>query len=222
MAGNGRKVAGTILLPILLLAGGWPGLGRSGPASPLLTPAAQVRETIERAMAVVNDPELGDAARRERLRQIVLPRLDVEEIAKRSLARHWRPNAHRMPEFLPLLADYLERAYVKGVLLTQAKGAWVAYLPEQRDQTDSEPRRELATVSIKFIAASGAEYPVGFRLHARGPEWKVYDVLVEGVSTVANLRSQFKDILSRKTFDELLELMAKRRAAEGKGAHDRR
>lgn len=38
-----------------------------------------------------------------------------------------------------------------------------------------------------------------------GERWKVYDVVVEGISIVNNYRSQFDRVMARSSFDELLE-----------------
>jgi phospholipid transport system substrate-binding protein len=41
-------------------------------------------------------------------------------------------------------------------------------------------------------------------------KWKVYDVVVENVSLVQNYRTQFNDILSSKTPEQLLEILRKK------------
>ena len=36
-------------------------------------------------------------------------------------------------------------------------------------------------------------------------EWKIYDVVVEDISVVANYRSQFNRILAKGSFDDLIQ-----------------
>jgi len=43
-----------------------------------------------------------------------------------------------------------------------------------------------------------------------GEKWKVYDVVIENVSLVQNYRTQFNDILAKKTPDKLLEILRKK------------
>ena len=46
---------------------------------------------------------------------------------------------------------------------------------------------------------------VNYRLHQVQGEWKIYDVVVDDISIIANYRSQFSRILSRGSFDDLLK-----------------
>ncbi|MGA2400107.1 MAG: ABC transporter substrate-binding protein, partial [Syntrophobacteraceae bacterium] len=45
---------------------------------------------------------------------------------------------------------------------------------------------------------------IEYRLHRDGGQWKVYDVVVEGISYVDNYRGQFSSILTNESFDSLL------------------
>jgi phospholipid transport system substrate-binding protein len=60
------------------------------------------------------------------------------------------------------------------------------------------------------IVTSTKEIPINYRMVLRGKEWKVYDVVIEGISMVSNYRSQFNEILSKQSADELLEELKKR------------
>jgi hypothetical protein len=50
----------------------------------------------------------------------------------------------------------------------------------------------------------GQEIPVNYLLLREGSRWKVYDVVIEGISLVSNYRSQFASILERSSFPELM------------------
>ena len=67
-----------------------------------------------------------------------------------------------------------------------------------------------SVVSTKIIAQQGAEIPVAYRMLRHGDRWLVYDVSVEGVSLVANYRTQFNNVIRRSSFDELLKRMRTR------------
>ena len=76
----------------------------------------------------------------------------------------------------------------------------------EKERVVSETKVE---VQSKIITAS-AEIPINYRMIKKGDEWNVYDVLIEGVSLVKNYRSQFKDILTNKTPEDLLEILRKK------------
>jgi phospholipid transport system substrate-binding protein len=46
--------------------------------------------------------------------------------------------------------------------------------------------------------------PLNYRLLNEGGTWKVYDVVIEGVSLVSNYRSQFSRILNESSYAELV------------------
>jgi len=155
------------------------------------TPIEQVRATIQKVFRILDDPELrGDlrqADRRAAIRKVANELFDFAEITKRSLGHHWqqRTTAER-EELVSLFGDLLERTYVSRIELYS--GEKIVYVGESVDM-------EQAVVRTRIVTKQGAEIPVDYRLIARGPRWQAYDVTIEGVSLVANYRSQFNKIL---------------------------
>jgi phospholipid transport system substrate-binding protein len=49
-----------------------------------------------------------------------------------------------------------------------------------------------------------------YRMIAKNDQWKVYDVIIEGVSMIKNYRSQFNSILSKKPPEALLKILRKK------------
>jgi phospholipid transport system substrate-binding protein len=65
-------------------------------------------------------------------------------------------------------------------------------------------------VAAVYTQVSSKKYPefdIEYRLKQEGESWKIYDVVIEGVSLVANYRSQFSSFLSKKSFEELLKAL---------------
>ena len=54
-----------------------------------------------------------------------------------------------------------------------------------------------------IVSRQGEEYSVNYRLLADGGRWRIYDVVIEGVSLVNNYRSQFAGILQKSSFQEM-------------------
>ena len=59
----------------------------------------------------------------------------------------------------------------------------------------------------KIITKQGSEVPVDYRMLKRGERWLVYDVIIEGVSLVANYRTQFNKIIQTSSYEELVDSM---------------
>ena len=166
-------------------------------------PLEQLRAQIERVLKILDDSEMRkDGRMRDRraaVRRVADDIFDFHETARRSLARHWQPlKAGERDEFVKLFADLLERSYISKIELYG--GEKIAYLG---DTTDGE----LGVVRTRIITKSGTEVPVDYRMLKRGERWLVYDVIIEGVSLVANYRSQFNKIIQTSSYAELVRRM---------------
>ena len=166
-------------------------------------PLDQLRAQIDRVLKVLDDPEMKKEARakdrRVAVRKIADDIFDFHETAKRSLGRHW---ATRSPgerdEFVGLFSDLLERSYISKVELYG--GERISYLGDLVDG-------DQALVRTRIITKGGAEVPVEYRMLKKGDRWLVYDVVIEGVSLVANYRTQFNKIIQTSSYAELVKKM---------------
>ena len=164
-------------------------------------PTDQVRATVDRVLKILKDPTLNSAsakeARRSELSKAILPRFDFEEMAKRSLGAEWRRRTSaEQAEFIRLFTDLLKDSYIETI--ESYRGDKVIYRRESQDG-------DYADVGTKVINERGEEFTIDYRLHLEGSEWKVYDVIVENISLVNNYRSQFRRVLERSSFAELLQ-----------------
>ncbi len=169
-------------------------------------PGEQVKATIDRVMEILKDPKLqGDAKkteRREKLRQVVLPRFDFAEMAKRALGNNWNRYPDKQAEFVTAFTQLLEETY--AVQIESANGDKVIYLNERTDKDYSE-------VATKVISPKGEETSMTYKLHPVDSDWKVYDIVVENISIVNNYRAQFNRVLSNSSLDELIKRMNEKR-----------
>jgi phospholipid transport system substrate-binding protein len=167
-------------------------------------------ETIEgqvnKVLELLKDPamkaESAKEAKEKRLWEITGEIFDYRELSRRTLGRNWKKlNAKQQEEFIDLFSKLLGGVYMDKIL---------AYTDEkvvfEKETMVSETKVE---VQSKIITAS-AEIPINYRMIKKGDEWNVYDVVIEGVSLVKNYRSQFTDILTNKTPEDLLDVLRKK------------
>jgi phospholipid transport system substrate-binding protein len=178
------------------------GLILAGPAA-AGPPTDSLRTQIDRVIKTLEDPALQKEGkvleRRKAVRKIAEEIFDFGETAKRSLARHWQGRTPaEQQEFVQLFADLLERSYIGKVELFD--GERITYTGETIDG-------DLALVRTRIITKQGTEIPVDYRLHKKGERWLVYDVVIEGVSLIANYRSQFNKIIQTSSYQELVKKM---------------
>ena len=166
-------------------------------------PSDQLKTQIDRAVKVLDDlagkKDTKVQERRTAVRKIANEIFDFGETAKRSLARHWTPRTPaEREEFVRLFADLLERSYISRIELYG--GEKIAYVGETIDG-------DQAVVRTRLVTRQGTEIPVEYRMHLRDGKWLVYDVVIEGVSLIANYRAQFNKIITTSSYEELVKRM---------------
>ena len=161
------------------------------------TPMEQLQETIQQAMLAMNGAgKLNDPERREKLRDTLMPRFDWFEMAKQTLGKHWSTVPNRQHEFVAVFTEFLGNSYI---------GKIGSYKDEKIVFVHESIEKNLAQVNTKIIPGKGEPTSVNYRLHRVEGEWKIYDVVVEDISVVANYRSQFNRILANGSFDDLIK-----------------
>jgi phospholipid transport system substrate-binding protein len=166
-------------------------------------PTDQLKAQIDRVLKALEDPELKKEGRakerRVAVRKIANDIFDFGETARRSLGPHWqaRTPAER-DEFVQLFGDLLERSYISKVELYG--GEKIQYLGDSIEA-------DQAKVQTKLLTKSGSEIPIEYRMLKKGDRWLVYDVIIEGVSLIANYRTQFNKIIRTSSYQELVKKM---------------
>ena len=180
-------------------------LAEFGIASTLLAgePLEVVKVSADRAIQILKDPQLQAKEKKkeriERLKEIVNPLFDYDEMARRSLGPHWRRRSpQEQKEFVKLFRDFLEKIYSDRVDLYA--GEKVVYGRETVED-------DYAQVESTLVNPKGEEVSVVYRLRRNSGKWKVYDAVVENISIVNNYRSQFDRVISKSSFEELIRLL---------------
>lgn len=163
-------------------------------------PTEKIKETTDKIISIVTDPELKNPARAEErkrlIRSAVDERFDWEEMSRRALAREWlKRSEEERQEFITLFGALLERTYLDKV--EGYSGEKVYYEGETVDG-------KYGVVLVKFMTSQDTEVPVQYRLKKKEDDWAVYDISIEGVSLVNNYRVQFKNIISKSSYEKLV------------------
>ena len=180
------------------------GLALMTPPADAGAPTDQLRMQVDRVLKLLDDPALKDKPKDKRaaVRKVADDIFDFGETAKRSLGRHW---ADRTPaerdEFTKLFGDLLERSYISKIELYG--GEKIQYMSDKIDG-------DQASVMSKLLTKTNTEVPIEYRMLKKGERWLVYDVIIEGVSLVANYRTQFNKIIQTSSYAELVKKMKSR------------
>jgi phospholipid transport system substrate-binding protein len=169
-------------------------------------PTEQLKRQVDEVIKTLQSPEFQKEGRTEERRatvkKLAAQIFDFEETARRALGRHWqsRTPAERQ-EFVRLFSELLEQSYISKI--DQYHGEKIAYGAEtvEGDQ---------ATVKTRIMTPKGSELPVDYRMHRASDRWLVYDVAIEGVSLIANYRTQFNKIIQSGSYEELVQKLKSR------------
>jgi phospholipid transport system substrate-binding protein len=180
-----RSVLAAALAGVCMLAAGSPAV--AGPATDRL------RDFFGRVNGVLNDPAIQSAPLEKvaRIKHLVTEIADVRGVAAAVLEREWdkRTPAER-DEFARMFSELLERGLVARLAgtVSPVKGMQMSWRGESRvgDET-----RVMTVVESR----DGRKIDVEYRMIDRRGRWLVRDVVVDGISTVENYRSQFKRVL---------------------------
>jgi phospholipid transport system substrate-binding protein len=174
---------------------------------PLQALAATAKETVEvqvnKVLKALADPAFKDQARDAKIvkiRSIVNEIFDYAELSRRTLGREWTKfNAQQQNEFVKLFGDLLEKTYADKLL---------SYSNEKVVfDKESMLREDQAEVTSNILTADGKKIPLDYRMIRKEAGWRVYDVIIEGISLVKNYRDQFRDILAKDSPEEVLKML---------------
>jgi phospholipid transport system substrate-binding protein len=180
------------------------------------TPTEFVRRTTESLLQVFEAPQLQGAAHREerlrRLRHIANTAFDWQEIAKRTLATHWRERTpQERQEFADLFRQAVQEMYLERMETAAQKGLQekqaILYSGEQVDG-------QRAVVRTTVVTRHHREIPIEYRLHESDGQWRSYDIVIVGVSLVNNYRAQFHRIITQSSYQELMRQLQARQFGE--------
>jgi len=167
------------------------------------SPDAMVRSTVDEVLAVMREHK-DPALLRKLAEQKVLPHFDFERMTRLAVGRAWQNASPSQREalttgFRRLLVDTYSAALSNGV--TPA------------EKIDVKPPQGTGPeVVVKTIAHRAGKAPVAvdYRVARQSDTWKVYDVIVEGISLVQTYRGTFAAELARSGVDGLIKVLEQR------------
>jgi phospholipid transport system substrate-binding protein len=174
-------------------------------------PVDRVRDTLESALRILNDPALQGpekkTARTQQVRKLIASRFNYAEMAERSLDSHWvKLTPEQRQAFVALFGELFERSYSR-LVLNSLPDQQIVYAGETVNGTR-------AVVKTVMVDKRGDRLPVDYQLRRPKAQWQLSDVVIDGVSIVNNYQSQFNKIIQTSSFDDLVKKMRIKREEE--------
>lgn len=177
-------------------------------------PQEILKQSVDQVISLLQNPEYQDASKwntqRDRIMAVINNIFDFVEVSKRTLGRNWkRFTPEERKTFAEHFADFLGYTYFKKVR-DAYQGETVVYLFQE-----ISPDGEKAYVKTRIPRQAG-DIPIDYRMIGRKGTWRVYDVVIEGVSLVKNYRTQFNQILRKESPKQLIAKLQEKIAEQHK------
>jgi phospholipid transport system substrate-binding protein len=167
------------------------------------SPKAEIQNTIDRILTIVESTP-GDTqknVRREKLREVIKPKFDFDEMARRSLGSNWNEiSAAEQADFTTVFSELLARTYLSKI--ETVKRGMV--------KVESESVESSKAVVKTTVLSQGDTFPIDYKLMLENGQWRVYDVVIENIGLVANYRNEFSGIIRKEKFSGLMERLRKK------------
>ena len=173
-----------------------------------MAPDQLVQKITDDVMASIkSDKQLAAGDRQKALKlaeEKILPFVDFEQATRLAVGRSWsQASPEQKKRLVSEFKNMLVRTYSNAVEAYQ--GQTLKVLPS-RGKADPED----TVVRTQFNRAGGQPLPIEFHMRQADNTWKVYDIVVEGVSLVMTYRSEFDAVVKQEGIDGLIKRLAQK------------
>jgi phospholipid transport system substrate-binding protein len=198
-----------MLLGIILGVSFWssPSIGEGAATATVRQANDTLRELLRKKASPGSDEE-------KKLTKEVASRLgtflDVDELGRRALRDHWsKLSADQRREFTKLLRELVEANYLKAL-----RGR-LDYDVLYRDETTTNAGVRVATEVTALRNGRKQTMSIDYVLHRENGDWRVFDLVTDGVGLVENYRAQFNKVIAKEGVDGVLARMRKKKLEGG-------
>ena len=158
-----------------------------------------LKATIDQVIGVVTNPQYKNdrSTRRAKMKDIIFPKFNFVEMGKRSLGKkYWKQiSPEERKSFVDVFGKLLENSYANKL---------ENYSDEKINYVDEIVKGRYAMVKTEVVRKNDT-INVDYKLIESPGDWRVYDIVVEGVSLIKNYRSQFRKIIHNDSFNALMD-----------------
>ena len=181
------------------------GRARAAAPQPAISAKALIEQTVAQVLAVLNDESRSVAQQRLELERIAHSRFDFRTMARLVLGRDWkRLEAGKRDEFVDQFTTYLANDYGNRLERYEQKSGGGGRAAEPRGDVE---------VKTKIVGGENDGPIVDYRMRNGKDGWRIIDVVIEGISLVANFRDQFQEVIARGGPEALLQKLREKNAA---------
>jgi phospholipid transport system substrate-binding protein len=139
----------------------------------------------------------------------ILPNFNFDRVSQLVLGRSWtKASKEQQDAFQKEFRSLMLRTYATA--LSKYRNQVIEYKPLRSQPTDKE-----VTVKTLILQPGGQPVAVDYTLEKTDSSWKVFDIVIEGVSLVTNYRSQFSSEIRQSGMDGLIQKLVEKNKQAG-------
>lgn len=154
----------------------------------------------DQAVQLLSDKAVPMTDREAKIRELLRKNFDLETIGRFVLAKYWRTaSPDQQADYLSVFSEYVLRTYARRL---------GGYGNEQFKITSAKPLGNRDAIVLTEISRqAGPPITAGWRVRGSESDYKIIDVMVEGVSMAATQRSEFETIVRDQGLVGLIEIL---------------
>jgi phospholipid transport system substrate-binding protein len=180
----------------------------AGLAQQDMKPDELVKKVTDEVIAAVKgDKQLAAGDKEKALKlaeEKVLPLIDFREATRLAVGRAWsRASTEQQEQLSAEFRRLLVRTYSNAI--SRYEGQTMQVLPSRHKPEDKD-----VTVRNQYLRPGQAAMHVDYSMYKTSEGWKIYDIVVEGVSLVITYRSEFGAIVKESGIDGLIKRLGEK------------
>jgi phospholipid transport system substrate-binding protein len=169
--------------------------------------------TQEVVELIAKDKEIRSGSRAKLVQLIdakVLPHFNFASMTALAMGQNWnKANPEQKKRLIEEFKTLLVRTYASALAAYSEQK--LDFRPLRAKPTDTD-----VTVNVRVLQPGAQPVAIDYSMEKTAAGWKVYDVMVGGVSLVANYRTEFANMVREGGVDGLIKnLQSKNRALDG-------
>jgi phospholipid transport system substrate-binding protein len=169
-------------------------------------PDALVKRVANEVLGIIKSDPKVQAGDQQRIREVVesklVPYFDFDRITALAMGRNWRSaTPEQQKQLVEQFRQLLVRTYSGA--LTQYRDQTMDYKPVRAEANATE-----VTVRTEVVRSGQVPVQIDYSMEKKADTWKVYDIIVGGVSLVTNYRDEFTQQVQTGGVDGLIRSLA--------------
>ncbi len=206
MKSSTRLMLGMLLLSLTAMS-------VTNAATAEMAPDVLVRTTADDVLEIVKNDKDIQAGNQKKIfalaEEKILPNFNFERVSHLVLGKHWtRATKDQQAAFQREFRSLLLRTYATA--LSKYRNQKIEYIPLRAQPGDTR-----VTVKTQVIQPDGPPIAIDYSLEKFPEGWKVYDIVIEGVSLVTNYRGQFGSEIRQSSMDGLIQKLTDKNKKAG-------